>query len=157
MSDAYVGFSATPVDSETLNQLIDSCVENDGLLFLRWPHRVKMLPASKRAEIDFKCQQGQAFNQTKELRWKPKGDGYEVLLLSDDGGDALLSPLGGEKKRWATNVSVLDAKAYPKTETRLPRQVTIPGELNLGQRYFIDAETGCVQFVALRVKEDGSK
>ena len=70
-----------------------------------------------------------------------------LLLLSEQGGNDMLAPLG---KEWET-VS-LDAKAYPKTETRLPRSVNIPDSLDLGQRYFVDVETACVQFVSLRVK-----
>lgn len=147
MNNPYVGISPAPLSISALKALVDGCVGSDGWLFLRWPHKVDLLPVADKTEEDLVCWEGQAFNQSRELRWKRKGDGYDVLLLSESGGDKALSPLEGT---WETKV--LDAKAYPKTETRLPKSVSIPKELDLGQRYFIDAETACVQFIALRVK-----
>jgi len=97
------------------------------------------------------CPEGQAFDENRELRWKRKGSGYEVLLLSNTGGDTELSAIGQE---WETKA--LAAKAFSKTETRFPRKIEIPGDLDLGQRYFIDAETASVQFIALRVMQHGS-
>lgn len=147
MSNSYVGVASTPLDASKLKDLISRCISN-GWLFLRWPHKVHLSPMdSSLAVQDLLCQEGQAFNQSRELRWRRKGNAYEVLLLSDSGGDDMFSSLGSV---WETKV--LDAKTYPETETRFPREVTIPKELDLGQRYFIDVETACVQFIALRVK-----
>jgi len=44
----------------------------------------------------------------------------------------------------------LNAQFYPATETRFPQGITYPERLDIGQRYFIDKQTGIVQFVALR-------
>lgn len=150
MSNVYVGVTPEPVDLEQLQKIVDSCMGKDGWLFLRWPHKVLLQPVSAPPKTGFDCQEGQAFSNTKELRWKRKGTNYEVLLLSEEGGDELLSPIG-----YAWETKVLNAKAYPETETRFPRKVTIPAELDIGQRYFIDAETACIQFVALVSNKKG--
>jgi hypothetical protein len=146
MSQPFVGTTQSPIDLETLETLIKRCINSNGWQFLRWPHQVKMLPLSQPTELD--CQEGQAFDQVRELRWKRKGEGYEVLLLSETDGNEAFLALG---QSWKTKS--LDAQTYPETETRFPRGVKMPVGLNdLGQRYFIDAETACVQFIALRVK-----
>ena len=144
MSKAYVGVSSAPVELETLQQLINDCIE-EGWLFLRWPHKVLLESVKESFELISSCKEGQVFNNTRELRWRKQGARYEILLLSEEGGDDRLSPLG---KEW--NTVPLEAKAYPETETRFPRSISIPDSLNLGQRCFVDVETACVQFVALR-------
>lgn len=148
MSSPYVGVAPTPIDISALKALVDRCTDGDSWLFLRWPHQVKLLPMTgKIEEKDLVCQEGQVFGQSKELRWKRRGNAYEVLLLSEDGGDEALSPIGQD---WETKD--LEARFYPETETRFPRSIEAPNELDVGQRYFIDAQTACVQFIALRVK-----
>ena len=144
MSKPYVGVAPEPVSLEKLGEIVDSCMDKDSWLFLRWPHRVLLRPIGKPPETGFDCLEGQAFSLTKELRWKRKGKNYEVLLLSANGGDASLSPIDGI---WKTKE--LKAKAYPETETRFPRKISIPDNLDISQRYFIEAGTACVQFVAL--------
>lgn len=144
MSEPYVGIALEPVSLARLKEIVDSCMGESSWLFLRWPHRVLLRSIGEAPETGFDCLEGQAFSQTRELRWKRKGGNYEVLLLSANGGDASLSPIG---KSWETKE--LKAKAYPETETRFPRKISIPKSLDISQRYFIDTETACVQFVAL--------
>lgn len=144
MSEPYVGISPEPVSLKRLGELVNSYMDVDSWLFLRWPHRVLLRPIGEPPETGFACLEGQAFSQTKELRWKRKGKSYEILLLSVNGGDASLPSIGNG---WETKE--LKAKAYPKTETRFPRKIFIPDRLDINQRYFIDARTGSVQFVAL--------
>jgi hypothetical protein len=145
MSNAFVGTAS--VDFSELKNIIQRCLTENAWQFLRWPHQVKL---SKLDIKDFsECQEGQVFNATRELRWQRQGNNYEVLLLSNEGGDNALSEIE-PKRLWKTQD--FNAQAYPQTETRLPRQVKVPKELDLGQRYFMDAETACVHFVALRVK-----
>ena len=117
MSNAYVGVSPKPVELEQLQKLVDSCMDKDSWLFLRWPHKVLLRPVNEPPETGFACLEGQAFDKTKELRWKRKGEGYEVLLLSEDGGDVSLSSIGND---WETKE--LKAKAYPETETAISSQ-----------------------------------
>ncbi|MEM8806724.1 MAG: hypothetical protein AAGF01_11910 [Cyanobacteria bacterium P01_G01_bin.38] len=148
MSNAFVGVTPNPVDKTTLQDIINRCIDSNGWQFLRWPHQVKLSPVSDTTDFSA-CQEGQAFDQDRELRWKRQGQTYEVLLLSESGGDkALLSINNGQS--WETKI--LDAKPYQKTETRFPRKIEMPDGLDLGQRYFINAQTACVQFIALRVK-----
>ncbi|MBE9063114.1 hypothetical protein [cf. Phormidesmis sp. LEGE 11477] len=144
MSEPYVGVAPEPVSLERLEEIVDSCMDVDSWLFLRWPHRVLLRPVSESPETGFDCLEGQAFSQTRELRWKRKGRNYEVLLLSANGGNASLHSIGSG---WQTKE--LKAKAYPGTETRFPRKVSISNNLDISQRYFIDTKTACVQFVAL--------
>ena len=150
MSEAFIGVTPAPIGLEVLKATIERCVSDRGWQFLRWPHRVELLPMKgplKELCKDFDtCPEGQAFDENRELRWKRTGEGYEVLLLSATGGVEALSAIG---QQWQTKAFA--ARAYPHTETRFPRKVEIPDNLDLGQRYFIDAETASVQFIALRV------
>jgi hypothetical protein len=147
MSNAFVGTAS--VDFVELKNIVRRCLSGKVWQFLRWPHQVKLSQLDVDSKDFFECQEGQVFNQTRELRWQRKGDSCEVLLLSDVGGDDALSEIE-PKRLWKTQD--LNAMAYPSTETRLPQPVKVPDDLDLGQRYFMDAETACVHFVALRVK-----
>lgn len=157
MSEASVSVSQKKVDAETLVELIERYISPDGWTFLRWPHRVKMLPLKETQ--DFNCWEGQAFDRSCELRWKRQKEGeeekYNILLLSSTARTAK----NAEKKditwnnvghRWSEEV--VDAVPYPKAETRFPKGVNMPDALTLEQRYFRDSQTACVQFVALKVK-----
>ncbi len=155
MSNPYVGVGSV-ADIEAVKKLVDDCIGSDGYLFLRWPHRIHCSSVSEPPEEGLDCPEGQAFNPDKELRWKRQGSAYELLLLSESEEEkaptvAKFSALGST---WETKV--LDAKLYPETETRFPRKIKVPERLDVGQRYFIDAETACVQFIALRAKQHGS-
>lgn len=155
MSNSYVGVSAV-ADTTALAKLVNDHIGSDGYLFLRWPHQVHCSLVSEPPEAGIDCSEGQAFNQSKELRWKQKGAAYELLLLSEF--EAENSPVRDEfvaiGSSWRTKT--LDAKIYLETETRFPKKVTVPAGLEVGQRYFIDAETACVQFIALKAKQHGS-
>ena len=155
MSNQYVGV-ASVANIAAVTKLVNDCIGSNGYLFLRWPHKVHCSSVSELPEEGLNCPEGQAFNQDKELRWKRKGSAYELLLLSESEEEkspviAQFSAIGSS---WETKA--LDAKSYPATETRFPKKITIPEGLDLGQRYFIDAETACVQFIALRAKQHGS-
>lgn len=154
MSEEFVGVSEGPVALETLQTLVRRCVGDGGWLCLRFPHRIDLLPMSELPESGLACMEGQAFNQAKELRWRKVGDRYEILLLSSQGGDDELTEmkrrdLTGKNTAINWETVTFDALAYAATETKLPRKINIPSTLNIGQRYFVDADTGCVQFIAL--------
>lgn len=148
MNDAFVGTTSAPIELEKLQKLVKRCIKDSGWQFLRWPHRVKLSHIDISSKDFSTCYEGQAFDQTRELRWKRQGAKYAVLLLSDMGGDDAFSVAVGQS--WKTKA--MDAKAYPATETRFPRKIETPAGLDWAQRYFIDVETACVQFIAMRAK-----
>ena len=78
MSESFVGTTLKPIDLKTLQDIIKRCVSKQGWHFLRWPHRVRLFeigsePTDVSAEDFATCSEGQAFNQTRELRWKRQG------------------------------------------------------------------------------------
>lgn len=146
----FVSIQQTPLDQSSLDQLIRRCITGEAWHCLHWADRtlfVSGLPS------ELSCPEGQVFNQHRELRWQQQGDRYEVLLLSSTViVDAALQALL-EEQAWL--IQDLNAHFYPETETKLPRGIRYPSDLDIGQRYFIHKETGIVQFVALRGKERG--
>jgi len=142
MTHTFVGTSSDAIDTSTLKTLIDRCFTNESWYFLRWPDRVEFKEGKP---TDFSCREGQIFDSDRELRWKRLGDRHDVLLLSASGADEALVLVG---QAWTTKE--LSANFYPKTETRFPKSLDYPDGLDIGQRYFIDTETGIVQFIALR-------
>ena len=155
MTNPYVGVASVS-DIEAISKLVSDYIGSDGYLFLRWPHRVHCSSVSEPPDEGLSCPEGQAFNCDKELRWKQKGPAYELLLLSESEEEKspAISQFSAIGSIWETKV--LNAKSYPATETRFPKKISVPDKLDLGQRYFIDAETACVQFIALRAKQHGS-
>jgi len=147
----FVGDNATPLDITTLATLINRYVAEPAWHCLRWPHTISLgagLPSTAALE----CPEGQVFNRDRELRWKRRQGTYTVLLLSitsvpNTDLRALVNPQH-QPQTW--QIRNLNAQFYPATETRFPQGITYPERLDIGQRYFIDKQTGIVQFVALR-------
>ncbi|MCD8487754.1 MAG: hypothetical protein LRZ84_13735 [Desertifilum sp.] len=130
--------------SEALCKLLSRYKTEDSRYFLRWAHDVsgfiQELPSN------FPSPEGQMFSRDRELRWKQQGNGYSVLLLSTLGTEPNFSPVG---QHWKTQ----DRSAYvhSTTETRFPKGISaLKG--GIGQRYFMDAQTSTVHFVALTVQ-----
>lgn len=122
------------------NLFTDSCY-----YFLRYPDDVSGIKKGKPTEFPL---EGQVFDAKTELRWKKKGHQYQVLLLStEDKNLEGFTPLG---KNWESKA--YDALIYPETETRLPKSVKVPENINIGQRYFRNPDTATIHFIALTVK-----
>lgn len=155
MSQPYVGVSSDSLNAKTLQALVKHCFSERCWHCLQWPHMIKFQAGQP---ADFSSTEGQVFDQNRELRWKQSKGTFDVLLLSENSIDDSLQLVEGAvpldqvlktiNRKWATKP--LPAKAYPPTETRFPRELTYPKELDLGQRYFLDANTEIVHFVALR-------
>lgn len=124
--------------------------------FLRWAHRVSgwvnQLPET------FPSPQGQMITATLELRWRRQRLGYDVLLLSTQAMDQAsgfqpLSGLASEKDGFATawETCLRPVLAHPRRGPQYPKAFTYSGleASQLSQRYFRNAQTGIVQFVAL--------
>jgi hypothetical protein len=148
---------------QDLSELIKHYMSKESWYFLRWPDQVSHfkpgLPSDfcssngKGSSNGRLCTEGQVFSQTRELRWQRRGDSYSVLLLSKTEVEHALQTTGqtwtAVGSTWETKD--LPANFYPETETRFPKGLNYPDKLDIGQRYFIDAQTALVQFVALRV------
>lgn len=149
-SRGFVSIQRTSLDQSSLDQLIRRCITGNAWQCLQWPDKTTF---SAGLPSEFSGQEGQVFTQDRELRWKRQGSSYKVLLLSKtEINDPALKPLA-EKQQWL--IRDLNTNFHSRTETRLPWGVTYPKDLDIGQRYFIDRETGIVQFVALRERPHG--
>lgn len=113
--------------------------------FLRSPHQVSGI--IQQLPKEFPTPEGQAFNHEIELRWKRKGDRYDLLWLGTKKAPSDFAPITGD---WVYEDR--DALLYPNTETKLPKEVKYPQALDIGQRYFCDRRTGIIHFTALMVK-----
>ena len=156
MSNQYVGVSYL-ADIAAVTQWVNELIGSDGYLFFDGRIRFIVHQLSEPPDEGLNCPEGQAFNQNKELRWKRASRRLMscCCFLSQKKRSRLpIAQFSAIGSSWETKA--LDAKSYPATETRFPKKITIPEGLDLGQRYFIDAETACVQFIALRAKQHGS-
>jgi hypothetical protein len=111
--------------------------------FQRWRHRVSWEAPNFEAALS---PEGQAFNHDCELRWKQQGERYKALLLSTIALSTKFEAIG---QGWRYRDR--PAHFYSPTETRFPQSFSYP-DINIAQRYFIDARTATVQFVAFTVK-----
>ncbi|MGB5962500.1 MAG: hypothetical protein WBG73_17670 [Coleofasciculaceae cyanobacterium] len=140
----FVGFKQVS-SKEELRELLNQKSSQSSYYFLRWAHKVsgfiKQLPP------DFPSPEGQMFNEDWELRWKQRKNGYEVLLLSDNGAEPGFTKVG---QKWDTQLRT--AHVYPLTETRFPKEF-IAESIDIAQRYFLDSQTATVHFVALTVSK----
>lgn len=112
--------------------------------FLRWPHRVSGIISRPQLPSNFPSPEGQAFNQSVELRWQLRDDRFDLLWLGLESGAGSFSDLPGD---WdcADHLAV----PYEDTATRLPQAILIPQGMTLGQRYFRDRRTAIIHFVSL--------
>ena len=143
LTKAFVG-NRENIDIDQLRDILDNLKDKQSYYFLRWANRVSGVIESL---PEFLSPEGQMFNVDLEIRWKQKGDKYDVLLLSQYDND--YPEFDSFAQTWRSE----DRKAnfYPKDETRFPKGFTYPEELNIGQRYFKDQDTGIVHFVALTI------
>ncbi|MEL6454880.1 MAG: hypothetical protein AAFQ40_09215 [Cyanobacteria bacterium J06623_5] len=150
MSKAFVGTQQS-VTLERLTELVEKHVGSAAYAFWRWPHDVLLDALQNQPTTGLKSDEGQAFNATTEIRWRHRGEQFDVLLLAKD-KEKVQDKECWEEMEGDWHSQEREAMVYLKSETSLPRKVILPSGLTLGQRYFIDSRTGYVQFVALRVK-----
>lgn len=157
---AFIGFREQLLTQEQLKELLQSTSNQPNYYFLRWPHKVSGI--AEELPEEFPSPEGQMFNSDRELRWKQQKPGlYGVLILSNNGQTAGFTAINGN---WKTEQRA--AYGYRTDETRFPRSLIYPESLDprfsgdktkinqpkLAQRYFIDANTSTVHFVALTVE-----
>ena len=139
----FVGVSEQLLTVEQLRDLLKKLSNQGSYYFLRWAHKVSGI----REELpdEFPSPEGQMFNGDRELRWKQQGQHFSVLLLSTTGSEPGFKPIG---QKWETQQR--EAHIYSATETRFPKGLSST-TLDVAQRYFMDADTATVHFVALTV------
>lgn len=135
-----------------LEELLNKLEGEDYCYFLRWQDKVSGF--RKDFPVDISASQGQIFNHMRELRWKPQGDNFSILLLSTKEESV-------EKARFDTvdfqalpnHWTYRNHKAFvhPADETRFPNPIQ-DGGINIAQRYFLSQDTGTIHFVALRIQ-----
>jgi hypothetical protein len=130
---------------EELRELLTQKSSQSSYYFLRWAHKVSGIV--NQLPQDFPSPEGQMFNADWELRWKQQKKGYEVLLLSNADAEPGFTQVG---QHWETQLR--QAHVYRSTETRFPKEFIAEG-VDVAQRYFIDAQTATVHFVALTLQQ----
>ncbi|MFE1744277.1 hypothetical protein [Coleofasciculus sp. H7-2] len=139
----FVGVSEQLLTVEQLRNLLEKPFNQGNYYFLRWTHQVSGIVGQLPNE--FPSPEGQMFNCDRELRWKQQGQHFSVLLLSTTGCEPGFKGIG---HKWETQQR--DAHIYPATETRFPKGLS-SANVDVAQRYFMDADTATVHFVALTV------
>lgn len=144
---AFVG-TKDQLTPEQLEALIKNLFPEPAYFCERKPDKIE--PFKLGFPQDF-APEGQIFNQQRELRWKKTRKGFSVLLLSLD--EPQTHTLNKLKNNWKTEDR--NAHIYRQNETRFPKGVdALSAEIDqnnfpLGQRYFQDAETATIHFIAL--------
>lgn len=151
--------------AEDLIQLLETLSVEPSYYFLRWVHCVsgiwkrrtdKYKPLKddlsnyireKNIDAKFPSPEGQLFNSQLELRWKQKGSGYEVLLLSQAGNCSDYPGFNLVGNEWETQKN--QAYVHEIAETRFPKKLNYPDHIKIAQCYFMNPETKTVHFVAL--------
>ena len=139
----FVGVSEQLLTVEQLRDLLEKSSNQRSYYFLRWPHKVSGI--IEQLPNEFSSPEGQMFNCDRELRWKQQGQHFSLLLLSTTGSEPGFKPIG---HKW--EIQQRDAHIYPATETRFPKGLSSTN-VDVAQRYFLDADTATVHFVALTV------
>jgi hypothetical protein len=126
--------------------------------FLRWAHEVSGILTQLPEQLS---PEGQWFSALGELRWKKYRMGYQVLWLGQEPASTIdsltkvkFTPI---HRRWQT--ADHPALLHDRRTPQFPHLFTYPSQLTnrpnrpnrLWQRYFRDADTDVVHFVALTV------
>jgi len=128
-----------------LKDLLDT--RSQWYYFLRWVDRVSGIQSE--LPEGFPSPEGQAFNAEVEVRWKKRGNVYDLLWLGTETppDEFDFKVIEGD---WESEVR--NAQLYPDKETRLPKGVK-KTSCNVQQRYFRDKRTSTIHFIALTEKE----
>jgi len=143
---SYVGY-ATVGSEAALHDLIQRFDPSETYYFLRSLHQVSGIQRGLPAALS---PEGQIFNASTELRWKTKGQGYDLLWLGQASPDAAMGfmPI---KRNWQTDDRPV--LLHQRKTPQYPHLFRYPKglEKRLQQRYFRDANTDIVHFIALTV------
>ena len=153
---AFVGTSSVE-SAEQLRQFLADIIQEQSYYFLRSPHQVSGIQSELPKDID-SVTEGQVFNSQWELRWKKKGSGYDLLLLSQENTEIChkFVKISLDWKIEDRNALLYEAneikdRQIRSKETRFPQGFTHK-QPRIGQRYFLNSQTATVHFVALTVR-----
>jgi hypothetical protein len=152
MSKTLVG-TKTVNSIQELRSLLADLASGDCCYFARWAHRVSgMVKAIDDVLLEPDgSPEGQMFGHNFEVRWKKISQQcYEVLLLHCDKSvtEWQFTPVGNG---WQVPATPLNSHFYDADETRFPQGFELAKKIKLQQRYFQDAMTATVHFVALTI------
>ena len=111
----------------------------DSYWFLKWPHKVSGFIDQPPKDLS---SEGQLIHADYEIRWKPKHHLFSVLLLDSKGSKDKFKALEGE---WKTRE--VPGMVYEPPIPKFAKLKRSP--IQVRQRYFIDARTETIHFVAL--------
>lgn len=139
---AFVGTNTSP--KTELKPLLEGFQTENSYYFFRWYHQVsgfiQQVP-------DTLPPAGQLFNSQKELRWRWQNDQFHLLLLSKTDLETDFFPIKGN---WQTK----EVNAILRSDNpRFPKRIQGETPDNIAQRYFFDADTAIIHFIALTLKE----
>ena len=154
----FVGSKQVSSPDELKKLLGELSPDRENYYFVRLPHKVSGICMNLPAY--FPGFEGQMFNEKLEVRWKKQGNGYDVLLLSQEIVNSVeFNPIEVD---W--QISDRTAYWYLTSENKPPAQFPKeflfldtngkpikPESIKIGQRYFQDKTTGTVHFVALTI------
>ncbi|KKD39309.1 MAG: hypothetical protein WAN66_03835 [Limnoraphis robusta] len=148
---SFVGYQN--ISSVELKELLTQNANSNSYYFLRWVDKVSGIV--EELPLDFHqnpSPEGQMFNSELELRWKRKGSGFEVLLLTE--GDSLPGKWKTIEEDCEWETEVRKACLYQPTVTRFPNRFKYPDNFKIAQRYFKNKKTSTVHFIALTIQEE---
>ncbi|AFY55876.1 hypothetical protein Riv7116_3420 [Rivularia sp. PCC 7116] len=162
---SFVGFKKVS-SADELKELLNiysQQSQQQSYYFLRWLDRVSGIITN--LPEDFSNSEGQFFNAELELRWKPEGKGYSILLLRANNhhqdSELGFKEIGGEWEVSEEQNAYFYGVDEKKLPTRFPKgfiyknqqQENIkPKDIPLAQRNFFNKHTATVHFVALTLK-----
>lgn len=169
----FVGTQRISSADELKNLLLSKqLITAPNYYFLRWFHRVSGI--IMKLPNEFPSPEGQMFNFERELRWKQRNNGYDLLLLSQVESDLNLGfqaiPNHWDKNHW--EICDRDAHLYLTSQNQQPanfpkkfifldeheKEIEKPDEnIHIGQRYFKDSKTATVHFVALTINNKNDR
>lgn len=127
------------------------------IYFLKWLHQVSgMVNNLEHLPAKFPSPEGQMFTDSISLRWRQQGQQYDLLLLSPNplSCTAEWQEISENNQPISWETRLLPILFHDEQDPQYPNRFNFQGvlEKDICQRYFRDACTGTVHFVALTLK-----
>ena len=124
--------------------------------FLKWVHRVSGIVNSlEDLPAAFPSPEGQMFTETISLRWQQRGNQYDAIIFSSKPLEEVeWQPIADNDHPVTWETRLLPALPHDDQNPQYPNRFVYQGisKKHICQRYFRDAQTGTVHFVALALK-----
>ena len=144
----YVSYAEIATEQELHTLLQYYTQSGDFFFFLRWRHEVSGIITDLPKHLS---PEGQVFNACTELRWKLGRQGYELLWLGQKKPEAAGKFVAIDRTWEAEDHPAL---LFDRKTPQYPNRFRYPKglEKQIRQRYFRDAHTSIVHFIALTVQ-----